>query len=123
MLTKEETRLRIESYRELEKGWDGYHADPIPPQAIDNALSLLDMLDHTPEVFPTGVDAVQFGFECNKYELEVFIYADREEVFVYYPDWEDLVPLGAEVYYNSMRTEAFIRGFFISHGRIYHANN
>jgi hypothetical protein len=72
----------LESFRSLEKNWNGYDADPIPNKSIDKALELLDYLKgfSEPEVFPTARDSVQFewGGKDREY-LEFEIFEDRIE--------------------------------------------
>lgn len=50
---------RLNSFKNLKKGWDGYCADVIPLDAIDRAFSLLLDLHFQPEIFPTGRGSIQ----------------------------------------------------------------
>jgi hypothetical protein len=56
----------LESFRKLEKDWNGYDAEPIPDESIDSALDFLNYLKENikdliyPEIYPTAQDSVQF---------------------------------------------------------------
>lgn len=61
---------RIDEFQELEQGWNGYNAPPIPESVIERSRRFADALDKEAEVFPTGRESVQFEFG-NK-EIEIF---------------------------------------------------
>ena len=66
------------SIEKLEKGWNGYNADPIPRAAIDVAREIVDAIrDARLDVFPTARESVQI--ECENDEgdyIEAEIYGD-----------------------------------------------
>jgi hypothetical protein len=68
----------LESFRKLEKDWNGYNADPIPTESIDNALDFLDYLKENindliyPEIYPTAQDSVQFEWSGKNEEYLEF---------------------------------------------------
>lgn len=71
--TYAENLKKLDIMAHLEKNWDGYNADPIPLEVIDNALTLLNKVkDYNPNIFPTKADSVQFEWYNDKNEyLEV----------------------------------------------------
>ncbi|MBQ9365691.1 MAG: hypothetical protein IJT82_07930 [Schwartzia sp.] len=71
---KNEARRRLESFRHLVTGWDGYHAKAIDSEVIKRAATLLDCIQAVPEVFPTPDGNIQFQFEdedANYLEIEL----------------------------------------------------
>ena len=73
-LAKTEAHKRLESFRNLVNGWDGYHAKAINSDTAKRAATLIDRLPVAPEVFPTLDGNIQFQFEdkSNNYlELEL----------------------------------------------------
>lgn len=60
----------INSFSELEQGWNGYGADPIPICVIQTALKIAAGLSEA-EVYPTGRQSIQFEFG-DDVELEIF---------------------------------------------------
>lgn len=66
---------RLNAFRELKKGWDGYDADVIPSSVISKTMSLLLDLDFRPNLFPTGRGSIQVEYyrDDNSFvEIEVF---------------------------------------------------
>lgn len=74
MKLEENLRL-LDEFTHLEKGWNGYDADPIDKQATENAKAILLGLPVQPEIFPTANDSVQLEYELDDgdyLEFEVF---------------------------------------------------
>jgi hypothetical protein len=69
---------QFNSIESLEKGWNGYGADPIPRTAIDMAREIVDEIrDARLDVFPTARESVQI--ECENDEgdyIEAEVYGD-----------------------------------------------
>lgn len=59
----EENIKKIESFRELQKGWNLYDANPIPVKVIENALEVVKQLTIQPKVFPTAADSIFFEYD------------------------------------------------------------
>lgn len=81
----EELKIRIESFSELEKNWDGYDADEITIQSIAVANSVLDSISKTTDiniisVFPMRDGGIQFEIGDYK-EIEIFNYEVTEIEF------------------------------------------
>lgn len=67
--------FKLESFRELKQGWNGYNGERISDDVIDNATQLLLKLNFQPKIFPTGRNSIQvehYFDEENLFELEVF---------------------------------------------------
>lgn len=62
-ISLEDNIKKVEEFRKLEKDWNMYDADPLPPKVIDNAIEILKHLNIQPKVFPTAVDSIQFEYE------------------------------------------------------------
>lgn len=69
---------QFNSIESLEKGWNGYGADPVPRTAIDTAREIVDAIcDARLDVFPTARESVQI--ECENDEgdyIEAEVYGD-----------------------------------------------
>jgi hypothetical protein len=81
----DELKIRIESFSELEKNWDGYDADEITIQSIAVANSVLDSISKTNDinniaVFPMRDGGIQFEIGDFK-EIEIFNYEIKEIEF------------------------------------------
>lgn len=63
IINLEENIQKINSFKELRKGWDLYDADPIPPIVIENALQIIKHLKIQPKVFPTAADSIFFEYD------------------------------------------------------------
>jgi len=62
--------IRLYGYEELEKGWNGYTAEPIPSKVIHKtAMILTEILTNQIEIFPTGRESTQL--EWGDFELEI----------------------------------------------------
>lgn len=77
---------RLNSFRFLRPGWNGYDADPLDDAVISRARDVLLktwFLKHNPEIFPTARDSIQFEYrrEDGGY-LEVEIYGDSFGVYL-----------------------------------------
>lgn len=78
-------KIRIESFSELEKNWDGYDANEITIQSIAVANSVLDSISKTTDiniisVFPMRDGGIQFEIGDYK-EIEIFNYEVTEIEF------------------------------------------
>lgn len=73
------------------KGWDGYSADPISEQVLENAEKIQDALPSGFELFATGLNSVQFEQEktissaftnvmTEKY-IEIEVFSDKVVAF------------------------------------------
>lgn len=80
-----ELKIRIESFSELEKNWDGYDAYEISNQSIAVANSVLDSISksidtNTISVFPMRNGGIEF--EIGDYKaIEIFNYEVTEIEF------------------------------------------
>lgn len=69
---------KLERFRDLEVGWNGYGAPTIPDEVIDIAKEVAsrpEVAFRSPEVYPTGRRTVQFefrGVDGSEVELEIF---------------------------------------------------
>lgn len=83
MKTKSEVLEMIQSFSSLRRGWDFYHAEPIPVEVCGRAYLLTGALQEVPEVFPTGRKSIQLEFTNGSRELEVEVFVDRYEYIVF----------------------------------------
>lgn len=44
---RNELKYRLESFRNLEAGWDGYDAQPLEAAVYDNAVAVIDLLSES----------------------------------------------------------------------------
>lgn len=79
----------LESFRKLEKDWNGYNANPIPNESIDNAIDFLNYLKENnedliyPEIFPTGQDSVQLEWHGKNSEyLEIEFFPNKIDALI-----------------------------------------
>ncbi len=83
---------RLNSFRLLQPGWNGYDADPLDDVVIGRARDLLlesKIFSFTPEIFPTARDSIQFEYRTEKGEyLEVEIYEDSFGIYMETEDKE-----------------------------------
>lgn len=66
---------KLIEFAQLEPGWNGYNAAPIPAYAIQAAYEIISELDHQPEIFPTANQSVQLEYEKKDgtyLEFEIF---------------------------------------------------
>ena len=82
MKTIEENIKKIESFLALEKGWNGYSAEPFEKSLVEKAISLLDKLPSQPDVFPTGRNSIQFEYHLKDKYVEIEIFKDTIKLFV-----------------------------------------
>lgn len=75
-------KQKLESFRNLAAGWNGYQGDKINTSVISKVMDLLPDLEFQPQIFPTGRGSIQiekYVDERNLIEIEVF----EDEVSVY----------------------------------------
>jgi hypothetical protein len=79
---------QLERYRDLEQGWNGYDAPPIPDDVIDlakEAAKRPEVASRGPEASPTGRGTIQFEFlaqQGDEAELEIFSREDSILLFI-----------------------------------------
>jgi len=76
---------RIDEFEELEEGWNGYNAPPIPESVVNRSRRFADEIEEKrgeAEVFPTGRKTIQFEFEDMEIEIfETFVEILHESTF------------------------------------------
>ena len=76
---------RIDEFANLEKGWNGYNAPPIPESVVNRSRRFADALEEKQNeggVFPTGRETIQFEFEDMEIEIfETFVEILHESTF------------------------------------------
>lgn len=75
-------REKLESFRKLKEGWNGYDGMKINESVIEKVMDILPDLEFQPQIFPTGRGSLQlekYIDDNNLIEIEVF----EEEVSVY----------------------------------------
>lgn len=109
----------IESFRGLEKGWNGYDAETIPDSLIDRAIEFSKLFSCAYEVFPTNRGTLQFEwFIEGKLYVEVEVFLDKIEVFVGLDSviLQDNTVSGTEEEISTILTlDKFLRKAFGSH--------
>lgn len=82
MIHVNENVKKVEKFKELESGWDGFKAKPLPLHLIDKALAIIPTLQYQPQVFPTARQSIQIEYEkVNGDYLEFELYTNKVEVF------------------------------------------
>ena len=74
---------KLMSYSSLEKGWNGYDAEPIPASVIDKTRNFLMQLPFQPNIVPTGRQTIQIDYDLDKddfIEIEIF----ENSILMYY---------------------------------------
>ena len=69
-----ENYKRMQEIAQLEKGWDGHNAQPIPKGVMSRTSGLLAVLPSGAKIFPTGRGSVQIEYhqnDDNYLELEI----------------------------------------------------
>lgn len=77
-----QNKRRLESFKKLDKNWNGYDGEPIDEIIIERVHSILSTLDYQPKVYPTGRGTIQiekYIDEDNLVEIEV----SKDEIFLY----------------------------------------
>jgi len=67
---------KVSSFLKMEKGWNGYDAEPLSASLIENVKELfVSLSNYQPEIFPTGHNSIQLEFENDNgdyLEFEIF---------------------------------------------------
>ena len=80
----------MESFKDLEYGWNGDSAKPIPDSVIKASQEILvSISSKLPEIYPTGRESIQFEYDKNGKSLEIEIFEDRFEIALF--DQADLL--------------------------------
>ena len=77
-----QNKRRLNVFRNLQDGWNGYNGKNLSTDLIEKIELLLASLDYQPQVFPTGRNSIQlekFIDEDNLIEIEI----SDDEVFAY----------------------------------------
>lgn len=64
----------IKSFLDLSYNWNGNGAVAIDKAVVLRAISLLRVLDHQPDIFPTARNTIQFEYEYGDDYLEIEIF-------------------------------------------------
>ncbi len=74
---------RIDEFEQLEEGWNGYNAPPIPESVVNRSRRFANALEREEAgVFPTGRETIQFEFENMEVEIfETFVEILHESTF------------------------------------------
>ena len=77
----------IMSFSQLEYGWNGDSARPIPASVIANSQQLLkELTSKLPEIYPTGRESIQFEYDKDDKSLEIEIFSNEFEITLYCND-------------------------------------
>lgn len=86
---------KLEEIGKLPYDWNGYRARPFNTALIDKCEKIISVLNHQPQIYPTGRQSIQFQYELEDrsyLEFEIFeektmclyvpkrIYANAEEI-------------------------------------------
>ncbi len=71
-MTVDEMLERIESFRDLEQGWDSYDASTINEYTIEFALELAPRLSHNEDWFVAPCSGGEILFESNKSIIRIY---------------------------------------------------
>lgn len=84
----------LSSFSSLEKGWDGYRADPLDKRLIEFSRALVSSLpqDRQPDIFPTPRGTIQFEYEKNNGRyLEIEVSLGTFELYGKFPNGETFI--------------------------------
>ena len=82
-------RKTIESFRDLQSGWNGGSGDPVPDSVIERALRIVRNLPfQRMDIFPTGRKSIQLEFDRGSDSLEVEI-AENNAYILYANDTDE----------------------------------
>lgn len=81
---------RLESFKYLDYGWNGYNAESFPNTLIDLIKSQLYILKIQPEVFPTARKSIQLEYKRNNGDyLEFEVFNDKVIMYCETNDYEN----------------------------------
>ena len=86
---------RIDSFAELEPGWNGEGSQPVSKMSLESAKALIPIVcigGFRPHVYPTSEGGVQFEFEGDKAYVEVEVNGSNYTLYV---DTDDEETAGA----------------------------
>lgn len=75
-------KQKLESFKTLQKNWNGYEGDEIKTGLIDIAEKIISKMEYQPQIFPTGRGSIQiekYFDDNNLYEIEI----SDNEIFLY----------------------------------------
>ena len=72
MPTLEENLIKLDSFKELKKDWNGYGAEPFNEEHIEKVKFLVSLLKIQPDIYPTARNSIQLEFGYNELEYEIF---------------------------------------------------
>ena len=97
---------KVRSLSRLPRNWDGYYSEPIPIEAINEAIEIIKGIDLEPGIFPTGLKSVQLEYYSNNNDyLEIEVYGPNrieilslksdgiEQLSTTIEDRQDLIPI------------------------------
>ena len=84
-----EARYTIEEISYLQKGWDGYNANPIPHKICNIANHLIMYIKDEPEIYPTCRETIQLEFDKAEKSLEMEVFEDRFEFLISHENGND----------------------------------
>ena len=68
---------RLNSFRGLKSGWNGYDAEPLSDKIIDKVIGVVSGLKYQPTIFPTGRASIQLEYHKGEDYLEFEIYEEN----------------------------------------------
>lgn len=80
-MTKQDCLEKLDYIAKLESNWNGYGADSIPTEAINNVRKILEQISIYPEIYPTANDSVQMEHHSDKAYIEIECFTDHYELF------------------------------------------
>jgi hypothetical protein len=85
--------LRIRSFGDLKRGWNGYDGLPFERELLERCVHFLyqsELLCRQPDIFPTGRGSIQFEYErADGRYLEIEIFSNgKQSVYAQFPNEE-----------------------------------
>lgn len=69
---------KLEEIGKLPYDWNGYGAKPFTTALIDKCEKIISVLNHQPQIYPTGRQSIQFQYElADRSYLEFEIFEDK----------------------------------------------
>ncbi len=81
MTCKEALHNILDSYGVLPQNWDDHGAKPFSSKLIDRCHEIVDGLQYSPFISPTGCNSIQFEFEYNNSYFEFEVYEDKIKLY------------------------------------------
>lgn len=81
MISKQDCFDRLKEISEFKENWNGYGAEPIDKDLIDECKIIVNQVSVYPEIFPTANKSIQLEYDSDEAYIEIEIFSDRYTLF------------------------------------------